>query len=237
MRAAPRLLPWLTAAFVLLGSTQSSARRTNPLAVFPPKPEELRAVRYSNFSAEQCRSELVSRQVPFSDAGKLAGVDTPVSLEGSLHGVRFEFARAVPGVAHKDVLDCRLLLALDDLAGFAAQQDIALVRYNSIYRRTWARGRLQGHLGGVAIDIVEFVKRDGSVLNVRKDFAGSGIGSVTCGGRAKAATGKASELRRLVCALDEARVFNLLLTPHYDRRHYNHFHFEVRHGIRWFLTQ
>jgi hypothetical protein len=37
--------------------------------------------------------------------------------------------------------------------------------------------------------------------------------------------------------LDEARVFNLLLSPHYDRRHRDHFHFEVRRGVRWFLTQ
>ncbi len=223
--------------FVLLGSSEGSARRPNPLAFFPDKVETLPAFRYASLEGEQCRAELAARNVPFASAGKTFGIDAPVTLEGSLHGVKFEFARAVPGTAHKDVLDCRLLVALDDLASFAAKQDISVVRYNSIHRRTWARGRMQGHLGGVAIDFVEFVKADGSVLNVRKDFAGNGIGSVTCGPRAKSASGKAAELRKLVCALDDARVFNLLLTPHYDRRHFNHFHFEVRHGIRWFLTQ
>jgi hypothetical protein len=157
--------------------------------------------------------------------------------------VRFEFAHPAPvarGEAgrQRDVLDCRLLLALHDLAGHAKERKIEAVRYNSIFRRGWARARGQRHLAGVAIDIVEFVKQDGAVLSVKQDFAGSGIGSATCGERAKApASAKAVELRDLVCALDRARVFNLMLTPHYDYRHRDHFHFEVRRGIRWFLTQ
>jgi hypothetical protein len=160
-----------------------------------------------------------------------------VTLEGTLGGVRFEFAHPVPD-EYRDVLDCRLLLALDDLAAIAKQRKISVVRYNSIFRNGWARARGQRHIAGVAIDIVEFEKQDGAVLNVSRDFAGSGIGSATCGERAKPATSaKATELRELVCVLDGARVFNLMLTPHYDRRHSDHFHFEVRRGIGWFLTQ
>jgi hypothetical protein len=37
-------------------------------------------------------------------------------------------------------------------------------------------------------------------------------------------------------AASEARIFNLLLSPHFDYRHRDHFHFEVRRGVRWFLT-
>jgi hypothetical protein len=195
-------------------------------------------VRYASFTSDQCRSELQARGIAHAEVRKHATIDAPVTLQGALRGVRFEFVHAAPGVSQKDVLDCRLLLALDDLAKILAARDIDLVRYNSIYRHGWARGRVQGHLGGVAIDIVEFVKHDGTLLNVRTDFAGDGIGSATCGDRAKPArAGKASELRDLVCSVDQARIFNLLLTPHYDRRHFNHFHFEVRRGIRWFLTQ
>ena len=222
----------LVLAAALLSFSTADAR--NRWVVFPDHPETLPAVRYANLKSTECLSELESRQAPFFAAPKRQTIDAPVVLSGELRGVRFEFGR---NPQQRDVLDCRLLLALDDLARVAAAQGIATVRYNSIHRNGWARGRVQGHLGGVAIDITELVSRDGQVLNVKRDFAGERIGSATCGAAAKApAPGKATQLRSFICALDEARIFNLLLSPHYDYRHRDHFHFEVRRGVRWFLT-
>jgi hypothetical protein len=129
------------------------------------------------------------------------------------------------------------LLALDDLATVAGDRGIRSIVYNSIYRRGWGR---QGHRhpAGVAIDVVGFVKKDGQLLDVLDDFEGNGVGSKTCGdGAPEAPAGKAKELRDLVCALHKDHVFNLILSPHYDRRHKNHLHLEVRRGIKWFLTQ
>ena len=37
-------------------------------------------------------------------------------------------------------------------------------------------------------------------------------------------------------ACEALALFNLLLSPHYDDLHRDHFHFEVRRGVRWFLT-
>jgi len=211
------------------------ARALNRWVVFPERPETLPAVRYASLTAEQCFSELRDRHIAAERALKRQTIDAPVVLPRELHGVRFEFA---PRVEQRDVVDCRLLLALDDLASVGSAQGIAAVRYNSIYRNGWARGRVQGHLGAVAIDIVELVLQGGDTLNVLRDFAGSGIGSATCGAAAKPAPpGKPTQMRGFVCALDQARVFNLVLSPHYDRRHRNHFHLEVRRGVRWFLTQ
>lgn len=222
----------LAALAALLSFSTAEAR--NRWVVFPESPENLPALRYANLTAPQCLAELRSRQVPFELGREGGNIDAPVMLTAKLRGVRFEFARSPD---QHDVLDCRLLLALDDLSRIAAAQDIATVRYNSIYRRGWARGRVQGHLGGVAIDITELVDRDGEVLNVRRDFAGDRIGSATCGPAAKTpAPGKALRLRAFICAADATRAFNLLLSPHYDYRHRDHFHFEVRRGVRWFLT-
>lgn len=217
---------------VLVAGSSSAGNRW---VVFPPDPETLPAIKYANLERQECLSALSARRIPFSAAPERKTIDAPVLLTGPLHGVKLEFAR---DARYREVLDCRLLLAVDDLAAIAAARGIAVVRYNSIYRRGWARGRVQGHLGGVAIDVTELVKQDGTVLNVRKDFAGSGIGSATCGEQAKPPKpGKATELRGFICALDQARSFNLLLSPHYDYRHRDHFHIEVRRGVRWFLTQ
>jgi hypothetical protein len=234
-------------ATVITLATPSAAR--NRLVVFPPNAEEWPAMLYSTLDSETCLAELSSRGIPFVSAGKIPTIDAPVTLEGDLHGVRFEFAYAVPEKSKKRVLDCRLLLALDDFATIARHHQIAVVRYNSAFRGRWARARGQRHVAGVAIDIVEFVKQDGEILNVLRDFKGDGIGTNTCSvpttirarfkpkPRTKPLGPKALELRNLVCTLDSARIFNLVLTPHYDRRHRDHFHFEVRRGIRWFLTQ
>ena len=224
---------WVLAAGALL--SVPTARAHNKWVVFPEHAEALPALRYASLTAQQCVAELATRQIPFEAAPQRKTIDAPVLLPRELGGVRFEFGRQPD---QKDVVDCRLLLALDDLARVASKHDISLVRYNSIYRNGWARGRVQGHLGGVAIDVIELQLRDGQTLSVLRDFAGDGIGSATCGGSAKApAPGKATVLRNFVCALDEARLFNLVLSPHYDRRHRDHFHLEVRRGVRWFLTQ
>jgi hypothetical protein len=228
------LFSWLLCgAAVLLGASEGGAK--NRLVVFPSEPQALPAVRYANLESRACLAELAARDIRFTSSPAQSTIDTPVVLDAPLHGVSFEHARQP---ARRDVLDCRLLLALEDLSRVAAERGIEVVRYNSIHRRTWARGRVQGHRGGVAIDIVELVRWDGVVLNVRRDFAGDGVGSETCGAKAKPAPpGKAGELRAFMCALDRSRSFNLLLGPHYDRRHDDHFHFEVRRGVKWFLTQ
>jgi hypothetical protein len=225
----------LAATAMLLAASESSARRYNRLVVFPPQPESLPAVHYANLEARQCLRELEKREIPFTLAPKHPAIDTPVLFAAPLHGVTFESTRSPRGI---HLLDCRLLLALDTLSLIAAERGIEVVRYNSIHRRGWARRRVQGHRGGVAIDVVELVRWDGAVLNVRKDFAGDGVGSESCSEHAKPfGLGKSADLRAFLCALDRTRTFNLLLGPHYDYRHDDHFHFEVRRGVNWFLTQ
>jgi hypothetical protein len=223
-------------AVLLAVSTTSAARKTNPEVVFPTRPERLRAVRYAQMDRKRCQHELSFRGVGFRVVPSARGIDAPVILEGALRGVRFVrvFAaeRAPPAL-----MDCRLAVALDDLAIVTSDRGIAEVRYSSIHRPR-RRGGGRGHPAGLAIDINEFVRKDGVVLNVLKDFEGAGIGARTCGDSAsRPSSARAIELRELVCALDEARSFNLLLTPHYDRRHRDHFHLEVRRKILWFLTQ
>lgn len=231
----------LTLLALLVGLALGSAAhaRRKSLAFFPPRPERLRAVRYADESRKECLAELAARRIPFSVAAPKKGVriDAPVHLKGPLRGVRLEHKYPSRLDAKGPLMDCRLLLALDDLATIAGDRGIAAVRYNSIYRRGWAKpGRR--HPAGVAIDVVELVKQDGETLNVLEDFHGAGLGSRTCGDGAPAApAGKATELRELVCALHRAHVFNLILSPHYDRRHRDHLHLEVRRGIKWFLTQ
>jgi hypothetical protein len=81
--------------------------------------------------------------------------------------------------------------------------------------------------------------KDDETFSVYADWHGR-VGSKTCGdGAAKPTkdTPGAKFLRGFVCELADKGSFNLLLTPHYDWGHRDHFHLEVRTGIRWFLIQ
>jgi hypothetical protein len=231
----------LTTVIAIAIARDVEARRKS-LAFFPPRVERLRAFRYAELSKKECLAELELRGVPFQKAGaktvkKARGIDTPVHLTGALRRVRFEHAHPPAAPKEGPLMDCRLLLALDDLATIAGDRGIAAVRYNSVHRRGWGK-KGHRHPAGVAIDVVGFVTADGRELDVLDDFQGSGIGSKTCGPEApEAPAGEARELRELVCALHDASVFNLILSPHYDRRHKDHLHLEVRRGIKWFLTQ
>jgi GNAT superfamily N-acetyltransferase len=165
-------------------------------------------------------------------------IEAPVRLEGALKGVLLRFAHATEqGPKQGPVLDCRLLLALDDLAGVAREFGVSELFYNSIYR---GRGGRPGwrHPAGVAIDIVALRSKEHGLLKVEKDFVGNGIGSETCTGTGPPPSNpRAAYLRRFLCRVHEAHIFNLILTPHYDRHHQDHVHLEVRRGIKWYLTQ
>ena len=91
------------------------------------------------------------------------------------------------------------------------------------------------HPGGLAIDAAKFVRRDGTKLVVERDFHGR-IGAKTCGPGTgpQPATPDALELRKIVCDAAQAKLFNVALTPDFNRPHYNHFHLEVTANTRWF---
>ncbi|MBK7580837.1 MAG: extensin family protein [Myxococcales bacterium] len=234
-----RRLALLSVFVFALVVAPTRARAGNPLVVFPERPERFRALRYHAEDSEQCLAELAVRGVPFTHGPRVPTIDTPVRLTGPLRGVVFEMHHpTVQQPKEGPVMDCRLLLGLDDLALVVADRGVARVRYNSIHRGRWAQRRGWRHAAGVAVDIVEFVQRDAQVLNVLRDFEGHGVGSRTCGEGAPAPRQpKARALRALVCAFAELGTFNLILSPHYDRRHKDHLHLEVRRGIDWFLTQ
>jgi len=102
--------------------------------------------------------------------------------------------------------------------------------------KTWPEGKpTKQHMAGRAIDAARFIKRDGSYLDVDKHFNGR-IGAATCGDKAAPypATPEAVELRSILCEAITRRLFNVALTPNYNRAHKNHFHLEVSAGT-WFL--
>ena len=91
------------------------------------------------------------------------------------------------------------------------------------------------HPAGLAIDVGILKKVDGTYLNVAQHFRGK-IGDRTCGADVpEADTKEARELRAIVCEAHDAGIFTYALTPNFNADHADHFHLEIKPGVRWFL--
>lgn len=246
------------------------------------------AVDYAALDSKTCLEALEQRKIVFSIEKEAPGVLIPVRLLSPLHGVtwRTDFAEDQRRTTPYEVLDCRLLLAIDDFSAILNQHDIEEVRIFSFWRpppKSWPKDKIaKRHPGGLAADVRLFkkrppkpeaeqerapegetgtakgqakrsspkkksprksktAKRKGSAeneLDVQEDFGGK-VGGRACGKRAtkpKPDTAKARELREIVCEAARQRLFNSILTPHFDKHHFNHFHLEVTAGVKWFIV-
>lgn len=204
-------------------------------------PEATPAVRYAQLTQIECEAELTRRNIEF--VREVAdGVLAPVRLLGPLHGVEFRTNQSAKAreTSRWEIADCRLVLALDDFTAVLRDHDIVEVRHYSMWRP--AKGLAEGvlgarHEGALAIDAGKFIDKAGVVLDVDEDFHGK-IDAKTCGEGAapKPPTPAALKLRAILCDAAERRLFNVMLTPNYNRPHKNHFHLEVTAGASWFLV-
>lgn len=195
------------------------------------------ASRYAGLDRQSCEAELDRRHVSYSRVGEARGVIAPLRLTGPLSGVTFrsQLPAKMRASATMEIYDCRLVLALDDFAKMLAAHDIVEVIHLSVYRPVSSKVPLKGagrrHGGALAIDAAIFKTKDGRSLSVEKDFHGR-IGARPC-----PAPASATELHKIACEANDARLFNVLLTPDYNWAHRNHFHMEVTAGVRWTLVR
>jgi len=235
----------LLAAAVLGSADRAGAVLGGGPPPVDPDPASTPAVRYASLGRAACFEELERRGIRFSPVDSARGVLAPVRLKGPLHGVTFRTGLPASQRATSpwEIVDCRLALALDDFSAQLAAHDVVEVIHYSVYRPPapkWPDGKLASrHPGALAIDAGSFVKRDGTVLQVERDFHGH-IGGVPCGGaeaRPVPASPESLELRSIVCDAADARLFNVVLTPDFNWPHRNHFHLEVTAGARWFVVR
>lgn len=248
-RARPWLVPALVfggaATFAVTAAMPRPVEAKNRFALEPPNVEQKRAFRYAGMTGEDCLKELDRRKFPYKLEPPTKQVDTPLRFTGPVRGVEFKLTKRAEEnpdpVSPAAVADCRLALAIDDMAQILARREVKTVEYLSMYRKRGVGFIRPGkrHPAGLAIDVATLKTKDDKTFSVYADWHGR-VGSKTCGdGAAKPtkATPGAQFLRDVVCEMADKGSFNLLLTPHYDWGHRDHFHMEVRTGIRWFLIQ
>jgi len=208
----------------------------------PRDAEASPAFRYGSMTQGECETELAARHIAFVRE-TARGVRAPVRLLGPLHGVAYhtDLPEKQRETTPWEIGDCRLILAVDDFSAILAAHDIVEVIHYSMYRpppKSWPDDK-EGtrHDGALALDAAKFIKKDGTKLSVLDDFHGH-IGGVTCGDTATPdkITPASTEIRAILCEAVDKRLFNVVLTPNYNKPHRNHFHLEVTAGVKWFLV-
>jgi hypothetical protein len=191
------------------------------------------ASRWASLTGPQCWTETARRKLGVTRVkGAATGVSLPVRVTGLLEGVKF----VTPGKKSPyGILDCRLALALADMALVLKRHDVVQVQVDNMYR---PRAHLPGkkkpsqHSYGLAIDVTRLQRADGTELVVERDFGGA-IGEPVCGDSARAElSAEAAALRNLICDVARAGAFHHILTPNHDAAHRNHFHLDIARGAR-----
>lgn len=187
-------------------------------------------------SSRTCLRAMVRAHVDFERPRHFpAGVGTPVIVRGPIRGVTFHESRAT---AVRELMDCRLAVALARYATFLRTLHIREVRHLSLWRVAGRGERLVGglyprHPGGMAIDAAVFVRDDGTSLNVQRDYHGR-RGRPPCGPRARVAPDAAARaLRTLHCEPARRGWFHVVLGPNFNYEHRNHLHLEVVRDVSW----
>lgn len=237
------------AAFVVALScvaVASLAFGSNPFLEVPAESEarQSRAYRYANLENEQAFAELDRRRIPYERLLEpVAGVRAPIRLTGPLRGVSIHSVLPPAERAHSpyEILDARLALALHDFCLILAQHDVVEVVHFTMYRPPHlapehADHAQTRHPGGLAIDLGAMRKKSGDWLSVGPHWEGS-IGAKTCGpGARKLLPRRARELRSMLCEANDQRLFHYMLSPHFDEAHDDHFHLEIKPGVKWFIA-
>ena len=246
-----RVFPSALAFAALFGLASDAGARGQGHVRVHPDWEKHPSTRYAGLSAPDCLAELGRRKITYTPVQSAPGVLAPVRLPEDVGGVvyRTAIARHLRGTNPYDVFDCRLALALHDFSNVLRAHDIDEVLIFSAWRppgKQWGDGKLgHRHPGALAIDAYRFGKKlaDGQTertwLEVEKDFHGT-IGPMPCGSGAappSPSTPAARELRSIACEAADQHFFTSILTPNYNRAHFNHFHLELTPEVRWFLVR
>lgn len=187
-------------------------------------------------SSRACLRAMVRAHIDFERPRHFpAGVGTPVIVRGPIRGVTFRDSRAT---AVRELMDCRLAVALARYATFLRTLHIREVRHLSMWRvpgrgEALRDGLYPRHPGGMAIDAAVFIRDDGTRLDVLRDYRGR-RGRPPCGPRARVATDAAARtLRSLHCEPARRGWFHVALGPNFNYQHRNHLHLELTRGVSW----
>jgi hypothetical protein len=206
-------------------SSARPARATQPKVVVPT---------IAALPQDECYELLKKYKVDFKAAPekKVSGIRMPIQLTGTLNGLRVSTSNKR---TENTILDCRLAVALLKWTEVLSAYGFTGVDYISIYRRNAHVGgssKVSGHAHGLAIDIRGFTLGENREIVVLDDWIEKDRGDDPCSKEYDEPV-SAQLMRRAVCEAGAQKLFQVVLTPHYNDAHANHVHLEVVPDVDW----
>ena len=202
--------------------------------------------------AELTRAGVAYERVPPEVAPRVLG---PLRLRGPLGGVVVE---STTSTRVHDIVACPLAIALLSVSDILRTEGVVRIETYSIYRpaaapaaaprRARRRRRYRGSSGrhprALAIDIGAFVRENAPPLRVLEHWGPRARRRLRCTPatmtaprrgrrRVRGVTAASAALHRIHCGVAARRVFTVMLSPHYNREHHNHFHWDVDPAVPW----
>jgi len=161
-----------------------------------------------------CLAELSASGVSFTKSDPVLGIATPVVVTGPIGGIQYFTHEKKPMVT-----DCRLALALFEIAPELRALGVERVRYSSTYvYRTSHPGRMSMHAYGLAID-VHAITFEKATLDVKSAFER---------GRGAACTAGMKPLNLVSCRIRGRGLFPEQIGPDDNAAHRDHFHLGLK---------
>jgi hypothetical protein len=189
-----------------------------PHGVFTEDPARVFAVR----ATPVCLEELDRRAVAHEAfrTGR-SPIPAPVRLEGGIGGVRFRKLRE----GAPFIVACELAARLPALAAVLRAHDVVEAQVLSSWR---LEPRTSFHTMGLALDVARFVRSDGSVLDVERDYPLHPDVPTCEGVDPRPTRDPAAALEALACDLAARAGLSTVITPDYSEGHRDHLHLDVR---------
>ena len=156
-------------------------------------------------------------------------IPAPVRVDGSIGGVSFPKARDGAPL----YVACELAVRLPAVAAVLRDHHVREAVVLSAWR---LQPRTSFHTFGLALDLSRFVRDDGSVLDVDRDFVHAPERPTCDDVDTAPADAPGPALRALACDLADRAGLSTVITPEYNEGHHDHFHVDVRpHDARRFV--
>lgn len=190
------------------------------------------AITVDDPAVADCHAWLDLYHVAYTEGPSNDGVVDPVTATVPINGLGFRY---IENTSPRSTLfaDCNLILSLAKAAPmFRARQVTEIADYGVYNYRCIGSGTppdcpqgMSQHAYAMAIDLAGFTLADGTYTTVLDDWVIDPDDEATCA--AATEPGLDAFLHEMICALKDARMWNIVLTPNYNADHRNHFHVDL----------
>ncbi len=176
---------------------------------------------------DQCSFILNEYDVQFEHLSGINEVQIPIRLNSPVGGIKYSHTA---GSKKFSIMDCRLAVTMIGWAPVLRKHQVKEV----IHLRAFSPGatvgggtKVSGHNYAMALDAAQFILNDDTKLVMNTDWTDRRHRADPCEPPDSGDSAAQETLRAIACDTGGLDLFSVILTPHYNKAHYDHLHMEL----------